>query len=282
MSTRFDDYQRVLKNERFHRELQTAMMAGQSALMMNMSGALNSLQSEMVTVRQMHADGLAIQQEVLQREQFQGQVEEFIYNTEKMIEDFSAQNCEVLPSIRYFSLVGIAETVKQVGIGTAVIRGRDNKAAFESAMESVKGLLGQLKTHPEVIEAVQWAKAEQGRIADQNRQKEAKQAELQHKFNELNAQKQSITFSKWHELTFSDYLNKKPPYDNLPILKNLDGSLHRFVATILLWGPLPFGIYGCVWVPIYYALTKQRFERDINASIDAQIATVQQQYQAIQ
>jgi hypothetical protein len=37
-----------------------------------------------------------------------------------------------------------------------------------------------------------------------------------------------------------------------------------------------------VWVPIYYALTKQRFERDINASIDAQIATVQQQYQAIQ
>ena len=210
MSTRFDDYQKVLRNERFHRELQTTMMAAQTALAMNMSGSLNNLQSEMAAIRQLNLEGLAIQQEMLQREQLQGHLEEFIYNIDKMTKDFSDTGCQVPQSAKYFSLRGVLETVQQVGIGTALIRGRENKAAFEAAMETAQKLVAQLQGQPDVVEALDWVKTEQKRIAEAKREQEeqqrrhatqqqAKREELLQEITRLKSTCKSLGFSDWYK-----------------------------------------------------------------------------------
>lgn len=275
MSTRFDDYQRVLKNERFHRQVETVMMAAQTALMANMAGSLNHLQAEMISIRQLQLEGLAIQQEMLNRDLLQGQLEEFIYNTEKMVQSFSEAESGVQPSAQYFVLLGIRETVKQLGIGTALIRGRENKAAFESAMEQVAGLLGQLKVHPEVIEALAWVKSEQQRVAEKRRKQAAKEQkllaqqlavqsvrrdEIEAAIRELRTKRTSIVFSEWFEKTFENFLKSMP----------------RPVAMMLLFAPLPFGAYGFIWIPLWFSVSKKSAESQ-NAPIDKQIAELEQE-----
>ena len=104
MTTQFDIYQKMLN----HQRLQTGLMVGQTALMGHMAGSLNQLQGEMGAIRQMNLEGLAIQQEMLQRDQLQSQLEEFIYNAQKIVAEFSDTTCGDAPSIRYFSLKGIA------------------------------------------------------------------------------------------------------------------------------------------------------------------------------
>ena len=278
MSLRYDDYQKVLRNEHFHRQIQSTMMAGQTALLMDMSGTLNHLNAEMDAIRRLNLEGLAVQQEMLQREQLQGQLEEFIYKTEKMVESFSDAGCELPPSARYFSLRGVKETVEQVGLGTALIRGRDNKAAFESAMEQVHALLGQLKTHPEVTEALDWVKAEQKRLTEQKAQEQEEQRRiaaenaehqarlaterdailcpLLQELSRLKAQRKSLDFFDWYKQAFG----------TLPVL-----------AQIPMWWP---GM-GIFWIPAWYFMTKAKAEQAMNSAIDAEIATVEQKLQGI-
>jgi ElaB/YqjD/DUF883 family membrane-anchored ribosome-binding protein len=279
MSTQFDVYQKMLNHERF----QTGLMVGQTALMGSMAGSLTHLQGEMANIRQMNLEGLAIQQEMLQRQQLQAQLEEFIYNAQKLVTEFSDGTCDQPASARYFSLKGITETVQQLGIGTALIQGRENKAAFEAAMKDVQSLTASLENEPDVVEAISWSKSEQKRTAAENQLKEAKRAKIRQKATELQASRKRITFTDWYQHKFHKYLNKEAPFDNLPILKNLDGELYKFVATIALWGPLPIGVvYGCIWIPLWYALTKTKFEQELNTAIEGEIAILEKQFEAVQ
>ena len=294
MSTKFDDYQKVLANERFHRQMQTGMMAVQTSLALDMSGSLRGIQAQMAQVRQMHEEGLAAQQEMLRMEQFQSTIEEFIYKTEKMIEAYSGGESDVAPSTRYFSLRGVKDTVQQFGLGTPLIRGRENKAAFETAMESVDALLGQLKTNPEVVEALQWAKAEQQRIAEEKQkkeeedrqaaaEKETRRAQFLQEIERLKATRKKFAFSTWYSQKFGAYLKREPPYDKLPVLSSMSEKNYPLIAAIILWGPLPFGLcYGCVWIPLFYVHAKKHAEDEMNAAVNGEITKLEQQLASLQ
>ena len=134
-----------------------------------MAGSLNNIQAEMDAVRRQNLEGLAIQQEMLRREQLQGQLEEFVYNTEKTVAAYSDSKCDDPVTTRYFVLKGIIDTVQQNGISTTIIRGRENKAAFEQALGDVNRLVAVLETEPEVKEALDWLKAERNGSQKANR-----------------------------------------------------------------------------------------------------------------
>ena len=155
MTTIYDQYQRMLEEQRKQTGLmyaQTAISATQTAISATMAGSLNNIQAEMDAVRRQNLEGLAIQQEMMRREQLQGQLEEFVYNAEKIVAFYSATECDEPLSSRYFTLKGILDTVQQNSICTAIIRGRENKAAFEQALGDVNRLVAVLETEPEVKE----------------------------------------------------------------------------------------------------------------------------------
>ena len=100
---------------------------------------------------------------MIQREELQAHLEEFIYSVEKMVKQFNAQECDVPLSVRYFNLRSVRDAVAQQGIGTIVIWGRENKAAFEQVMAAVQQMLVDLQKNAEVKEALVWAEKENQR-----------------------------------------------------------------------------------------------------------------------
>lgn len=278
MATQFDAYQQILRQQR----LQTGLMVGQIALAGHMSTSLNQISGEMAAIRQLNLQGLAIQQEMLQRDQLQSQMEEFIYNSQKMVTAFSEIDCEQPPSVRYFSLKGITDTVRQLGIGTALIRGRDNKAAFEAAMQDVDRLITLLKGDPEVIEAIAWAKAEQKRIDDeQQRRRQERQrllarndlrrTELHQRISDLKASRRKVMFTDWYNNKFDAYLHRKSPYDKLPLISELSKDMYAAVAPALLW------LCGWPFIGLWYLLEKPFTENKINAEINNSIAELERE-----
>jgi hypothetical protein len=148
-----------------------AINAAQAEIMSQMSKSLNNISAVLEDVRSHQADALAIQQELLQEDRLQAYIEEFIYTTEKLVAECVKKESDLALSTRYFLLLGIAKTVQQQGLATPVIRGRDNKAAFEKGLKGVQKLLAQLEQTTEVKEAIAWSEAERRR-----RQEEAERA----------------------------------------------------------------------------------------------------------
>ncbi|MCA9092698.1 MAG: hypothetical protein KDA68_04390, partial [Planctomycetaceae bacterium] len=184
MSSKFDGYEKLLQHQRFQSAMsgiQTASSLKQMQLAGNMSQSLHSLYGEMEDMRQACDDAVSIQRQMLEREQIQGDIEEFIYSTQKMIDAFQSDDCEIPLPMQYFNLRGVLETIEECGLTTALVRGRDNKAALETMVDQGKELFGRLEVEPEVQEAIQWAKDERKRQIDKKREKqkklEAKRAE---------------------------------------------------------------------------------------------------------
>ena len=168
--------------------VQTGMMAAQLAVQ-------SDIHDQMEEVKQQNANALAVQQELLNREQFQQYLEEFIFQTEKLVEKFSAKS-DVPASTRYFLLQSVLAQVEEDGIDTATIRGRDNKTAFEKAMANVHQLVAALLKDPEVQEAVEWAeKQEAKRIAKQQKVSE-ELARLHQQRAEIEARKNPVSFEE--------------------------------------------------------------------------------------
>jgi hypothetical protein len=248
----------------------------QSSDMQSLQGAVGNLEAELNEIRQTHLDGLAAQQQIIQQEQLQAHLEEFIYSVEKLVKQFGAKDCDVPLSVRYFNLKGVRDAVEQQGIGTIVIRGRENKAAFEQVMAAVQQMLVALEKNAEVKEALAWAEKENQRqqVVQQQTQakKEVRRQQITARLNELMGLTKPMTFMEWHSHKFSDYLNRKPPYDNWPLLKSLPPIAYKPVALFLLWY-LP----GCglVLLPIWYHYSKKQIEKDNKAMFEPEIARLQ-------
>lgn len=257
MPTQFDLYQKMLN----HQRMQTGLMVGQTALMGHMAGSLHNLHGEMHAIRQMNLQGLAVQQEMLQREQLQSQLEEFIYNTEKLVAEFGNPGCDQPPSVRYFSLKGVAETVEQLGIGTALIRGRDNKAAYEAAMKEVNRIATSLESDPEVVEAIAWAAAEERRLAEDQRKQRAEQQarhdKLSRQIESLKARRRTLSMHSWHQWHQDKF-----------------GHLSSSKLTAL------WLIYGFVWIPAYFLIEQIMVVSRANADLDREIAKLEQELSA--
>ena len=281
MATQFDNYQSMLKEQKFQSEL----MFDQSNIMLQIGESLNGLQDEMYAIRELNLQGLAIQQEMLNRERLQSCMEEFIYNTQKMISVFNDTACEHSQSGKYFSLKGILETVQQLSLGTALVRGRENKAAFEATMNDVRKLTILLEKDSEVQEAISWTKMEQKRINDEQRKQKAEQdrigaekeslrKKLLKDIEELEAKIEPLKFLDWYRETFDNYLNRKPPFDRLEFLSSLPPFLSH---VFLCFCP------GCgfLWMPFMYFKAMKKYGMKMNAPIILEISKVRQEISEI-
>jgi hypothetical protein len=153
----------------------------QLAELRQINDTLSVVLAEMDAIRRTQAQGIALQQQalavqqaMLAREVFQDRLEEFVYQFGKLIGHCEADDSEYPPPTRYFLLDGVFRQIAAAGISTAVIKGRDNKAAFDGCVAKGKTLFRQLAGHPDVKEALAWAEGEKKRqaIADDQARRE--------------------------------------------------------------------------------------------------------------
>lgn len=264
MANNYEVYQELARI-RAATQTNTAIQAVQTAFLNDMNGALDSIHFEMLEVRQSNQEALAAQQEMLRREALQARLEEFIYQTEKFITECKKVDTDLPPSSRYFDLLGILERIKYENINTALIRGRDNKAAFDRVTSDIKLLVKQLERHPEVQEAIAWMREEQRRkiekkkkSADKKRRKyEEKLERLQ---NELRKQtqhppKRLVGFFEW--LTHSIINIPRNPMSiallvvPFVLLFLWRVFFHPHPPPFSTWLGAMFGLYAVVLLPVY-------------------------------
>ena len=280
--TRFDQYRStfgllqipdyVASPERRLLAQQLDFQVLQSSMMAQMGDTLNSIGAEMAAA---HSESLAVQQEMLQREKFQEMVEELIYQTEKMVAAFSEPTCDVPLAQRYFGLQGVLDTVEQFEIQTSIIRGRDNKAAFERAMDGARRLCSELKKHSEVRDTIAFIESEQERTErleeEQEAKKEAKLTELAAEIASLQSAKKSESFRACYKsfFWFFFFWEKMP---GVPITQNV---VKLWFAAVTFFVQIPLWVaYGFLWIPLV-VLVMKALRNSHNKPLDAKIAALQ-------
>lgn len=241
----------------------------QTGLMVDMGMSLRTIASTMDALRQQHENALAIQQELLHRDQVQSQMEEFIFQVEKLAAECENRDTDLPPSSRYFLLVGVVETVKQEGIGTPIIRGRDNKVAFTEALKRIQNLIDQLAHLSDVKDAIEWAEQERKKREKERRKlRQKRQAELemleqqrekyQTQHDELLSQRQHLKFGDWYKDKFGWVLNADYP------------KAKKIGIQIAMW------YLGCgfIWIPIWFLVSSHRAEEQLNMATDRQVAKI--------
>ena len=270
MATENPTYQELARI-RAASENNLAFQTIQTGVLTNLNGVMGSIHSEMAEVRQLHAEGLAAQQELLQREALQDRIEEFLYQAEKLVEKCSSRDTDIPYSSRYFLLQGIIHSVHHEGISTAIIKGRENKKAFDDVVTKIQKMLSKLSEIAEVKEAIEWAEKENRRaLAERKRanKERQRQQELLKKYNakvfELQQDKMPpVNFGIW-------YSNRLRNFREIPVL----GLLFVFPPTSLMLQVIAWAMYGFFWIPIAYALSaaydKNKIEKH-NKTIDEKI-----------
>jgi hypothetical protein len=167
--------------------VQTGLMAAQFA-------AQSAIHDQMEEVKWQNENALAIQQELLNREQLQQYLEEFVYQTEKLVEQFSSKS-DVPASTRYFLLQSVLAQVEEDGIDTATLRGRDNKAAFEKVMAQVHRLIATLLKDSEVQEAIEWAEKQEAKRVAKKQECKTRLKQLRAHRAGIEANRKPITYA---------------------------------------------------------------------------------------
>lgn len=282
-------------------QVSAAFQAIQTGVMAEMNGALDSIHGEMAEVRLLHEESMAAQQAMVQREALQDRLEEFIYQTEKLVNEFKSRKSDVPMSSRYFTLLGILEQIKQENISTSMIRGRDNKAAFDRVVSDIRAVAKALKSEPEVQEAIAWAKEEQRKKNEERRRLEAvRQQGLQRELERLN--------TELHHAQQKPVLPVPMPWTwAIDICRNVKSNPVTLILLIapgvlaLIWrlffhqNPPPLsiwlfalvGAYGSCFLPLYFFIAypisiarilAQNQERSTQIRlIESEISTVAQQ-----
>jgi hypothetical protein len=282
--TSFDSYRELVKTRQG--------VEWNNVLLGDISDSLVSIHAEIAQARRISVEALAIQQELLSREVIQGKLEEFIYQLEKMVNEFQKREADVVPSTQYFLLLGVLKTIQSEGISTAIIRGRDNKAAFETAVSRASTLHKQLQAHPEVQQAITWAKEEQKRLDDRRaaeeeagrkkadeeerirrqqaeaatKAKEEHQAQitsLHQRIEKLKVSKKKLEFNDWYKKQFA-FLDKYEP----PVLYALHGAIWCFG--------------GWICIPAKYWFDAKAADQQMNPEINGEIKSLEQQLQGLE
>lgn len=244
--------------------IQTGVMAGQLA-------ALSNIHGQMEDVKRQSADALAIQQELLNREQLQQYLEEFIFQTEKLVAEFSAKS-DLPASTRYFLLQSVLVQVEQDGIDTTTIRGRDNKAAFERAMASVNGLVTELLKDPEVQQAIKRAEKEEAKRAEKRRQIEAELSRLYEQRASIEAQLNPVTFG--------EALQKMPEWRKAQLPDGLwPVVIGGLVVSAVLIVPLLIVVPAILFDAHQY---RQKLNAEANEPINYQLSTLDKRITALE
>jgi hypothetical protein len=192
-------FEQAVQNIRRSSEQGVQLQAIQMVLLADMSATMGSIHSEIAQVRKQNADILAIQQELLARERLQAYLEELIYQTQKLVAECSKANTNIPPSTRFFLLRGVLLHIKQEAIATPIIKGRDNKAAFDQMVSEANALGNQLRKDPAVRKAITWAKQlEDQRHREQKREQEEQEREREREQAEREREKARLaTRHRW-------------------------------------------------------------------------------------
>ena len=147
-------------------------------LLGGMGASLGLLNLQMAELRASNATQVALQQLILQRDEIQQHLEELVYQGQKMVEAF-ADPGDKTPAIQKGLLLrSFYMCVTKAGIGTAAIRGLQNKKVFDALISEVKSQYRQLGHDPAIRKAV--ANEE----AAEKRQLAAEAAEQQRRLEE--------------------------------------------------------------------------------------------------
>lgn len=271
-SLAYDQYAELSKQTRLA-QANLAVNVVQAELMSQMRNSLVSITNIMDEVRQHQENSLAIQQELLQREQLQSFVEEFIYKTEKQVAEFADPKTEIPTSSRYFLLLGVIETVDQEGIATPLIRGRDNKAAFEKVIAEVRNLVQQLKEDQEVQDAIQWAAAQQ-RKAEKERKQRSDELnrnliQLKERLKQVQGRRQKLDAATLIREHFELVKSKLPK----------SGALRYFAVYLLVC----LSLFGwMIYLPWLVIFELPRVDRERNEQVDQEIATLEEEIRSVQ
>lgn len=150
---------------------------------------IGNVHSQLLEIRKATQDAVQVQQELLTRDNMQGWLEQFIYDMEKLLAEFGGTECKLEPARRYFVLRDVLNVIDRDNIATPVIRGRENKAAFDKALAAVQQMKGALERTEEVRQAIAWVKEEEKRQArleeeERDRQRRAENEEALRKHQE--------------------------------------------------------------------------------------------------
>ena len=238
------------------------LQALQTGLLAQMSNSIGAIHAQVAQARADQAEALALQQEMLAREQLQSHLEEFVYQAEKLVSECQKSNSDLAPSTRYYLLDGVVQQIEQDGIGTAVIRGRDNKAAFERVFKEVQQLRTALKADPDVISALAWAAKLDKQRAEQRRQIEAKMRPYQLEIEKLQSGRNPLTFrdawAKWKKKV-SGWVS--PQYKVAVIV------LLALASPILIFA-VPYLLIAGLAV---LRIDKNKMNKELNAKTDSEI-----------
>ena len=271
------DTYRELASIRANTQASVAFQALQTGLLAQMNGSMNSIHAEMANARQQQSEALAIQQELLNREQIQSHLEEFVFQAEKLVAECSKTTTDIPASSRYFLLMGVLGKIKENGIGTPVIKGRDNKAAFDKVVNDTKGLTQRLLTDPEVQEALEWAEAESLRKAEEQKRlkaerikaKQERQAnikKLEQKLCSLQGQLKTV-FPK--EVAMDWWEKAKP---KLPTW-----GKNKLMFLLAIYPGSLFMLFALPFIMIAMVFETNKRTKELNRETNDQIATIMQQ-----
>ena len=257
--------------------LQTGILAAQTAV-------LGSIHNQMEQVRQKNAEALAIQQELLKWEQLQSHIEEFINQTEKLVAECSDRTSDVPNSTRYFLLVSTLQIIERDRISTAIIRGRDNKAAFDAVLAGVTRLSNELFRLSEVQDALRWAKKLESDRLKLESDRQVRLEKLGHHIAQMRGMLESLQSSRRTQVTVMETfkLREKQIISLAP--------LHLQVPFLLVIGLfiLMTFVLSIPSIIVLCLIDRDRMNREKNSPLDKQIASVtaklnvlQQQYDSM-
>jgi hypothetical protein len=112
---------------------------------------LLTLSDDIRRLKRSSRDANKLFKELLARDSLQARMEEFIYQLEKMVAAFDETDQSALVA-QYLAVAGALGVIAEDDISTQMIRGRDNKTAFDSAWSAAKRIQEKLATHPSVQE----------------------------------------------------------------------------------------------------------------------------------
>lgn len=246
--------------------------AREGAVVAQMAETLHSIHDQMEFARRQNAEALAYQQALLNHEALQCQIEELIYRSEKLVAQCSSTDSDFPLSSRYYLLLGVLGKIDRDGIATPMIRGRENKAAFERVVEQVRALKAKLEGEPEVQEAIQWAK----KLDEQRAQK---RHALEQKMSPLRSTRESLERSK-NAVSFQDAAHQWPSWVQERIPKSFHVPLLVcFALAALMVFPLIILIPS---VLIDIQAYRERLNKELNVRLDKEIAAVDDKLRALQ
>ena len=178
-----------------HRFKELMGFGGVSArLFTGMHASIEMLSDQLAEIQETNSTQLAIHQLVLHRDELQQLLEELIYQGQKMVEAFS-KNDDSTPSVQKALLIRSFQLcLAGSGIGTGMIRGLENKRAFDSLISHLEVLYKQLSSDPDVLKAIAAEKAaEQDRLSlEVQQQAEERQRRLEERQRRLEEEQRRL------------------------------------------------------------------------------------------